>query len=97
MRKKFIPGIPDYSSPTFQQMHEFRKKQVEYGDVNRWMRHAISCFVQRRDDCMHELLTKLDPLAAPTFSKIRKDADKRIEAINDELRELGCDENGNKL
>jgi len=46
---------------------------------------------------MRELITQLDPLAQPTFQKIRKDADKRIQDIHEELHELGYDEKGNKI
>lgn len=96
-RKDFMPNIANWISPNFQQIHDFRKKQGELGDINRWMRQAISDFVAKRDDCMRELITQLDPLAAPTFSKIRKEADERIESIHEELHELGYDEKGNKL
>ena len=92
-----MPNLANWISPTFQQIHDFRKKQGEYGDINRWMRQAISDFVAKRDDCMRELITQLDPLAQPTFSKIRKEADERIESIPEELHELGYDEKGNKL
>lgn|GEM_PF-4605569 len=85
--------------PTYQQMHDFRQKQGEYGADNRWMRRAIAKFVNdsNHDSYLRELITRLDPLAAPTFSKIRKDSDKRIRDIHDELHELGYDERANKL
>lgn len=97
VRKRLMPHVLSWNSPTYQDMHEFRKKQGENGDINRWMRHAISDFVATRSDCMRELITQLDPLAQPTFQKIRKDADKRIQDIHEELHELGYDEKGNKI
>ena len=98
VRKRLMPHITSsWCSPSYQDIHDFRKKQGEYGDINRWMRHAISDFVGTRSDCMRELITQLDPLAQPTFQKIRKDADKRIQDIHEELHELGYDEKGNKI
>ena len=97
-KDKLIAGTT-YKQPTFQQVQEFRKKQAEYGDGNRWMRRAIAKFLNKayNNSYFEEAIKQIDPLAAPTFSKIRKEANERIESIHEELKELGYDENGNKL
>lgn len=95
-KDKLIAGTT-YKMPTIQQIQQFSKQQEL--DGNRWMRRAIARFLNKayNNSYMEEALRQLDPLAAPTFSKIRKDADKRIKDIHDELRELGYDEHANKL
>ena len=97
-KDKLIAGTT-YKQPTYQQVQEFRKKQAEYGDGNRWMRRAIAKFLNKayNSSYFEEAIKQIDPLAAPTFSKIRKEANERIESIHEELKELGYDENGNKL
>lgn len=84
-----------YKQPTYQQVQEFRKNHL--GD--RWMRLAIAKFLNKayNNSYFEEAITQLDPLAQPTFQKIRKDADKRIQDIHEELHELGYDEKGNKI
>lgn len=95
-KDKLIAGTA-YKMPTIQQIQQFRKQQEL--DGNRWMRRAIARFLHKayNNSYMEEALRQLDPLAAPTFSKIRSDADKRIKDIHDELHELGYDEKANKL
>ncbi len=87
------------TSPSYQQIHDFRKQQAEYGDPDRWMRLAIVNFINSscHETYYIEAVSQQDPLAQPFIQKTRKDAEKRIQDINDELRELGYDEHANKI
>ena len=93
-KNRLIDGTM-YKQPTYQQIQEFRNNHL--GD--RWMRLAIAKFLNKafNNSYFEEAIKQIDPLAAPTFSKIRKEADERIESIHEELHELGYDEKGNKL
>lgn len=66
---------------------------------NRWMRRAIAAYIfkEHKQTFLAKAVQQLSARAYADITSVRADARKRIEAINDELREMGYDENGNKL
>lgn len=91
-QEKLIPGTR-FEHATFQQMAGLRKEN------DSWMRRAISSFITgaNKQDFLKAAAKRLDHVAESLFKKIQREADERIEAINEELRKMGYDENGNKI
>lgn len=83
-------------TPTFEQMELILHKTMSDSS---WKRCAIARFIQsaNHESYLEEAMKNLSIEAKDFISKTRKDADKRIQDINDELRSMGYDENANKL
>lgn len=90
-----IPG--SYCSPTFQQMQDFLSR---HASDQSWKRKAIVDYIessQSKASMFIDLVSHLSIEVEDFANKTHKEAEKRISEINDELREMGYDENGNKL
>lgn len=90
-----IPG--SYCSPTFQQMQEFLSRHVS---DQGWKRKAIVNYMESahsKSSMFFDVVSHLSIEVKDFADKIRQKAEKRISEINDELREMGYDERGNKL
>lgn len=83
---------------TYQQIHKFFNSDGHNMNYS-WMRRAIASYIfkEHKQTFLAEAVQQLSPKAYVDITSVRADARKRIEAINDELREMGYDENGNKL
>ena len=88
-----IPGTRT-THATYQQISKFFNER-NYS----WMRRAIASFIfkEHKQSFLCEAAGQFSPAASADIKAIRRDADKRIDSINEELREMGYDENGNKL
>ena len=98
-RDRLIEGTK-YHRPGFREMKEFRDRMDNIG-VNPlgWMRRAIARFIKSasNDTYLVEAISRQSVEAQAFIQKAREDAGMRIDAIDEELREMGYDENGNKL
>ena len=92
---KLIPGTA-YTTPTFEQMDKMVKSTMF--DAS-WKRKAIAAFITSsyKESYLEEAMKNLSIEAKDFISKTRQKADESISAINDELREMGYDEKGNKI
>ena len=90
-----IPGT-NYTSPTYQQMEEFVNRSMK--DAS-WKRKAIAAFITSsyKESFFEEAMKHISIEAEAFINTIRKDADKRITAIKDELHEMGYDEKANQI
>lgn len=99
-RDSLIPGTR-YSRPKYRQMKEFRERMDKEEGVEwmNWMRRAIVKFIKAasNDTYLVEAIRQQSAEASAAIDKIRTDANKRIDAIDRELKDMGYDENGNKV
>ena len=95
IHNELIPGSA-YSSPTYQQMEKFVKDSAK--DAS-WKRKAIAAFITStyKESFLEEAMKHLSIEAQSFIRSTRTDADNRIKTITDELRDMGYDENANKL
>ena len=90
--------IPDarWKTPTFGQMVTLH---TETNFANSWRRKAIASFFtgQQHEGFLEEAMKHLSIEARSFIDTTRNMAGKRIQDINEELHELGYDENANKI
>ena len=88
-----IPGTRN-THATYEQVSKFFNER-NYS----WMRHAIASFVFKecKQSFLCEAARQFSPAASADIKAIRREAQKRIDSINEELHEMGYDENGNNL
>lgn len=92
---ELIPG--SYCSPTYEQMQDFLKT---HANDNRWKRKAIVEYIESsmsKPSMFSDLVRHLSIEVEDFANRTRQEAQTRIQSINDELREMGYDEKGNKL
>ena len=77
-------------------MEEFVNRSMK--DAS-WKRKAIAAFITSsyKESFFEEAMKHISIEAEAFINTIRKDADKRITAIKDELHEMGYDEKANKI
>ena len=90
---ELIPGTRN-THATFQEMDKFFNER-NYS----WMRRAIASFIfkEYKQSYLAEAAGHISIAAHADIQALRREADKRIDTINDELREMGYDQKGNKL
>lgn len=96
LHDQLIPGSK-YKTVSYEQIQDFRKRHE--ANRNQWLRKAIASFIQSpyKETFFAEAMCQIDPLAKPFMDGKRREANQRINDINEELRSLGYDEKGNKL
>lgn len=98
-RDRLIEGTK-YHRPEFKEMKDFRERMDREEGVEwmNWMRRAIVKFIKAasNDTYLVEAISQQSVEAQAFIRKVREDAGKRIDTIDEELREMGYDENGNK-
>lgn len=94
---ELIPGAKN-TNLTYQQIHKFFNSDGHCMNYS-WMRRAIASYIfkEHKQTFLVEAARQLSAKAFAEISAVRADTRKRIETITDELREMGYDENGNKL
>lgn len=97
-RSNLLPGC-GYGVQTYQQIAGFRKRQDELDAEHSWMRQAIVAYCQKEQnkDFYMTLASRTTDDVERFARETRDDAYERQESIHQELKEMGYDENGNKL
>ena len=89
---------------TYKEISNFREDNNNLAEADgseplSWTRRAIASYImgEYKQSYLVEAATQISAKVSAEVKSIRKKADERIDTINDELREMGYDENGNKL
>lgn len=90
---------------TYKEIKNFREDQDNLAEANddapkwTWTRRAIASYIfgEHKQSYLVEAASQISGGVEAEIAGIRKKAQERIEAINDELREMGYDEKGNKI
>lgn len=94
-KKELIPGT-EYSTASYSQLERFI---IDRALDDSWKRKAIATFITSlyNESYLEEAMKHLSIEAQAFISDTRFKAENRIKEINDELREMGYDEKGNKI
>ena len=94
-KKELIPGT-ECSTASYSQLERFI---IDRALDDSWKRKAIATFITSiyKESYLEEAMKHLSIEAKAFISDTRFKAENRIKEINDELREMGYDENGNKI
>lgn len=89
---------------TYKEISNFREDNNNLAEADgseplSWTRRAIASYImgEYKQSYLVEAATQISAKVSAEVKSIRKKADERIDTIHDELREMGYDENGNKL
>lgn len=102
-RSTLIPGC-SYGVHTYQQIAAFQKDglvqaQESHSDRRAWMRRAIAayCAKEQNKDFYIAMTSRVSAEVGSYAFETQQEAQQRIDTIHEELKEMGFDENGNKL